>query len=137
VAYAAESDIIAIWGERETLIAFDRDGSGASDADALTAALDSASSEIDSYLAVVATVPLTSAPDVVVRLCVDIAMFIASAAAEVLTDEKRKRYDDAVAWLKRCADGDVSLGTSAAAATTSAWTTANERLFTRSTLGEL
>ncbi|MNG19141.1 hypothetical protein D3C84_1032700 [compost metagenome] len=45
-----------------------------------------------------------------VRLCCDIALYRLSADAGSGTEEKRKRYEDAVALLRRIASGEVSMG---------------------------
>jgi phage gp36-like protein len=109
VAYATIQQAKDLYGEDYVLTSVTR--SDVADEDAFTRALAKASSEIDSYLGAQYTVPLESAPDIVVQYCVDIAIYKASADAGAATDEKRKRYDDALAWLKLAAKGTVVLDT--------------------------
>ncbi len=98
-------------GEEALVILADRDGDGVADAELVERALADATAEIDSYLAGRYTLPLPTVPAVLVRLACDMAVYrITSEYGTGLTEERRQRYDDAVAWLKRAASGDVSLG---------------------------
>ena len=67
----------------------DRDGDGVPDEGAVTAALDSASAEIDGYIAVRYTLPLASPPPNLTQPCVDIALYRLASSRDVLTDEHR------------------------------------------------
>lgn len=98
-------------GEEALVILADRDGDGVADAELVERALADATAEIDSYLAGRYTLPLPTVPAVLVRLACDMAVYrITSEYGAGLTEERRQRYEDAVAWLKRAASGDVSLG---------------------------
>ena len=48
-------------------------------------------------------------PGPVMQLCVDITLYRLALTADVLSDELRRRYDDALATLKRLGKGEQSL----------------------------
>jgi phage gp36-like protein len=90
-----------------------------------------ASDEIDAYVAVRHTLPLNPVHPVLKPLCIDIALYKMSTGPTV-TEEKRKRYEDARALLKMIAEGKISLGQQAAAANSGgAFFQSNPRLFGR------
>lgn len=108
MAYAAQSDITELYGE-DALFVADHDRDGVADAGAVARALDAASAEIDSYLAARYDLPLEGSHAVLTQLCVDIALYRMASAADVMTEERRRRYDDAIAALKRLSKGEQSL----------------------------
>jgi phage gp36-like protein len=110
MAYATSSNITARYSNAELLIVADRDGNGTADTDIITTALSDASAEIDAHLSLRYALPFTSIPAVLVRICVDIAMYRMAENAAAMTDERRRRYDDAIAFLKMLANGDLTLG---------------------------
>lgn len=108
MAYATQSDIETLYGA-DALVVADRDGDGEADAAAVARALDAASAEIDTYLAVRYPLPLPGVPAMLRQWCVDIAVYRLALAADVRSDEHRTRYEDALAALKRVADGKAAL----------------------------
>jgi phage gp36-like protein len=115
MAYATQLDISESYGDRILLIVADRKKRGIVDTEAVTRALDSASAEIDSYLGIrYKTLPLPNPSEMLKTCCMDIAIYRMSPNETALTDEIRKRYDDAIAWLKLVAKGDVSAQSAAA-----------------------
>ncbi|SFQ14344.1 Mu-like prophage protein gp36 [Roseivivax halotolerans] len=108
MAYATQDDITDLYGP-DALFAADRDGDGVADAVPVTRALDAASAEIDSYLASRYSLPFETTHPVLTQLCVDIALYRLASAADVATEELRRRYEDAVGALKRLAKGEQSL----------------------------
>jgi len=140
VAYAVQQDIVDRYGSDLLLTTFDPDNTGTADSDLIAKALDSASSEVDSYLAALYDVPLAMAPDVIVQRTVDIAVYLGSARADVLSEEKRQRYDDAVKWLTLVARGTIQLGAADEPGTKAggvAVSNAEARRFTRDTMDGL
>jgi phage gp36-like protein len=111
VAYATTAEAIDLYGDDYILASVDRDDDGVADATAFSDALDQATSELNSYIAVRYDLPLSTVPAVLTRFCIDIAVYIASSSAVELTDEKKERYKAAIAWAKGVAKGDISLGT--------------------------
>ena len=112
MAYATLQEIIDRYGEDDLLMAADRDGDDEVDTAAVDRALADASAEIDTYLAARYNLPLPHTPAVLQRLCVDITLYRLAFNAVGNTEERRQRYDDAVALLVRISKGDVSLGVS-------------------------
>lgn len=107
--YAEQSDIVATHGQDllETVAA--RGDDDAIDATAVSLALESASSEIDSYLSMRYTTPIAAPTRMVKQVCVDIAVYRLAYTAAALTEEMRKRYEDAIAWLRSVAKGEATV----------------------------
>lgn len=106
--YATATDILTAHGP-DALYVADRDGDGQVETPAVVRALDAATAEINSFLGVRYPMPLPSVDALVVQLCVDIAVYRLAQTHDRLTDEIRKRYDDAIATLKRLAKGEQML----------------------------
>lgn len=85
-------------------------GTESPDETAITRALDDASSEIDGYIGSRYTLPLPTVPDVLRRICVDIALYrLMNLRALGDLEDARKRYEDAIRFLKDVIRGEVSL----------------------------
>lgn len=111
MAYTSKAQIITRWGATEVVLSADRDPQdGVADDAAITAACADASSLIDSYLVRAGyTVPVDPVPDVVVEKASDVAVYLLSQGQAPYTEEKRKRYEDALRWLADIADGKAEL----------------------------
>lgn len=133
--YAVQQDIIDRYGSDSLYVAFDRDGNGALDTDAVTRSLSDASEEIDTYLIGRYPLPLAATPKILTFICVDIAMYKGSNATAV-TEEKRTRYEDAIRLLTKIAKGEISLGLEKPeqGGKGGASFASSERLFTRNAL---
>lgn len=110
MAYAVFQDAIDLYGQDYVLTAVDRDDDGTPDKASFQDALEQASGEIDSYLRARYTLPLAQVPPQLRRFAVDIAIYQCSADPAMATDEKRRRYEDAIRWLEKVALGQLSLG---------------------------
>lgn len=108
MAYATQNDIVELYSERALYVA-DRDGDGVPDSDAVAKALRLAAGEMNSYLAVRYDVPIDPTNDILMQLNVDVALYRLASHADVLTDELRTRYDDAIELLKRLSAGTAAL----------------------------
>jgi phage gp36-like protein len=108
MAYATPADIIDLYGE-DALFVADHNRDGAADLVAVDRALASATAEIDTYIGVRYPLPLLEVPEFLKTICVDVAIYRLALAADVLSEEHRRRYDDALAFLKRVADGKAAL----------------------------
>lgn len=106
--YATQSDIVTLYGDAALVVA-DRDGDGLPDAAAVARALASASEEIDLYVGARYRLPLPAGVPMLMQWCVDIALYRLAQTADVLSDEIRRRYDDALAALQRVAKGGAAL----------------------------
>ncbi len=136
VRYADTDDAFDLYGSDYVNTSVRLTTEGDPDLDTLCKALVKASSEIDSYLSIQYTLPLATVPEVIVQACIDMAIYRTSADAGTGTEEKRKRYDDAIRWLKDIARGiaGIIIVGDAAPATQSPEFTGPVRLFSRSTM---
>lgn len=138
MSYASLQTLVDQYGIGEVTRSADRDADGVADTDVVTRALEHADGIIDSRLAVVYTLPLDVVPDVLVAYAGDIALYRMSLDAGTYTEEKRKRYEDAIKWLDQVAAGKAVLGGQPEPDTktsTGIRMTAETREFTRSKLG--
>lgn len=106
--YASQQDMIDRFGEDELIQLTDRNGTGEIDSDVLDRSIADAAAEIDSYLGGRYTLPLTAVPQVLVRVCADIARYRLYDAQP--TDLVASRYKADTQWLTQVANGVVQLG---------------------------
>ena len=105
--YADAYDMEVRFGEAELIEITDRSDSGQYDDEFVLSAIEDASAEIDSYVAVRYTLPLSDVPPLLRRLCCDIARF--RLYDDSPTEEVRRRYDSALEQLQRVARGELLL----------------------------
>lgn len=138
--YATLQNIVDRYGDDALSIVADRDNDGVVDAPVVSQALDDASEEIDTWIGKKYSLPLAVVPGVLIRLCVDIALYRLSPDNSY-TEEKRNRYTDALKHLKAIANGEASLGLDAIDEPESSAGDVElispERQFSRSTMGRL
>ena len=136
--YATQQDIVDRYGADALYVAADRNNDNVIDTAAVDRALTDATDEINTYVGARYQLPLNPVPSVLLRLCVDIALYRLSPGA-ALTEEKRLRYDDVMALLRGIAKGTATLGISdgSEAQTTAgdAELISNPRRYTRETMG--
>ena len=96
MAYATDADIIDLYGNDMLDRLADRDGDGVADAPKVQRALDDAAALIDGYIATRVTLPLASVPAVLKNLSIDIAVYRLATDAGLLSEDARKRYEDAI-----------------------------------------
>lgn len=107
--YATRDDMISRFGEEEIRLLTDRDGSAGAIVDAvLDQALADASAEIDGYIGGRYSLPLATVPDVLVRLCCDMARYLLHD--ERAPEQLQKRYEACLKFLIRLGTGELSLG---------------------------
>lgn len=121
--YSTKAKLILIYGLSETTVASDHDATGSSDDDAITAALQSASREIEGYAEPYGVVPAGAATALATAgtfpawwedACNDIAFYRLSLSAGPMTKEKAARYKH---WTDRLdavypsilEDGDIPI----------------------------
>lgn len=107
--YATVEDITHRYGEQGLYTMAEQDNDDTVDTTAVEKALSDASGLMDSYLSTQYTLPLMEAPDLLKRLCADIAVYWLSQDGGGTTEEKRQRYEDAMEWLERLAQGKAQL----------------------------
>ncbi|MGH7948190.1 MAG: gp436 family protein [Candidatus Binataceae bacterium] len=116
MSYAQAQAIVDRYPARDLIQLTNEDPAATTaNAEVIGRALDDASAEIDSYLEGRFRLPLTDPPAVLERLAIEIAMYRLQSLRP-LHDLKdaRQRYDDAIAMLRRVANGEISLGLSPA-----------------------
>lgn len=131
--YATRQDIIDRYGDDELIVSADHDGDGTADRAVVEQGLQDASDAIDVHIGERYPLPLKSVPPVLIRLCVDMALYLMSKPPAI-TDEKRRRYEDAVKLLTKISEGKGTLGEHDPGGTGSAGGSffhANDRVFKR------
>lgn len=112
MTYATRADIETLYGPDELRLVLNlmRDAELSGDEIArVDAALSETSSQIESYLSVRYTLPLATVPQVLRSFAVDMTIYRLALRNGRPRDELRKRYDDAIAFLKSVAKGDANL----------------------------
>lgn len=145
MAYASVSDIYSRMPRAvlEGLVIDDLSGMDPSEIEAaVTAAVDGAvalaGELIDSYCRGKYPVPFSPVPGVVTRLCLDITTHDLWARRDGVSEDCRKRYTDAVAYLRDVAGGRVDLGVggvSSAPESQPVYIEGSPRIFTRESMG--
>lgn len=108
--YATQQDIIDRRGNALLLVIADRDGDGVIDADAVDRALADAANLTDAHVGQKYALPLATVPALLIDINVDIAIYKLADTADVMTDQHRARYDDAMKLLGKISTGMLSLG---------------------------
>lgn len=106
--YASQTDITALYGDAALYVA-ERPSDGLVDDAAVTAALASASREIDTFLATRYDLPLPIQPPELVQPAVDIALYRLASTRQLLSEDMKERFKDALAMLKRLSRGEQEL----------------------------
>ncbi len=107
MTYATLETMVERFGSDELTQRTDRAGTGEMDAQVMDRALADADAEVNGYLAVRYALPLVGVPTALARVAADIARY--RLYDDGVPETVRKRYEDAVALLKRIANGDVKL----------------------------
>lgn len=109
MAYATEADIIALHSEDALNRLADLDGDGTRDAAKVARALDDAAALIDGYIAQRVSLPLDPVPAVLKNLSIDIAVYRLATDAGLLAEDMRRRYEDAISFLRDVAKGTAAI----------------------------
>ena len=112
MSYCGKADIETQIGSELLARLSDRDSDGEGEDEVVTLAIDGAAATINSYLSVRYDLPLTEAQQtpILKAYCMDIAIYRMALDGLAQTAEMRQRYEDAIAHLKRIADGKANLG---------------------------
>lgn len=110
MSYATIDDAKAQLGVEALLLVADRNLDGEIDVDVVTAALDDAAALIDAHISARYALPLPGPVPALLRgAAVDIAHYRLANRPGQATDDMRRRHDDALALLKRIAEGKAEL----------------------------
>jgi phage gp36-like protein len=115
MAYCTQSDLITMIPLQE-LAELTADSGDTPDSQVVDEAIHRADAEIDAYLGMRHTLPLTPLPDQVKGLSIDMALYHLYSRRSVAPTVRRQKYEAAVAFLKLVAAGEAVLDDSGNAA---------------------
>jgi len=110
MAYCTQSDILESLDQTTLIQLTDDAGTEGIDASAVARAIADADAEIDGYCGSRYSVPFATVPDIIRKFSVAIAVKNLFSRRRGAPDNRRKDYDDAIAFLKDVAKGVASLG---------------------------
>ena len=105
--YCTQDDMISRFGEEELIQLTDRAALGVIDGTVLDRAMADAAAEIDGYLAGRYALPLAETPQALTLVACDIARY--RLYDDSVIDIVKERYEQAVAYLRSLARGEISL----------------------------
>ena len=109
--YIVQADILDDISEAQLIQLTDDEKTGSINAARVSKAIDDSEGEVNSYIAVKHSVPLSAPiPAEVKRLSKDIAVYHLFGRRQRAPEDVKKRYDDAIAKLKDVAKGLATLG---------------------------
>lgn len=110
MTYAAAQDMIDRFSEQQLKEVTDPDAESIR-AEALDRALEDASDEIDGYLEGRYRLPLPNPPRSLRIIACNIAMYRLLTLRQIdVMEDQRKRYEDAIKFLRAVSTGDINLG---------------------------
>ncbi|MCK1142219.1 DUF1320 family protein [Providencia stuartii] len=110
--YATQDDMVKTFGERECVSLTDENMTGEIDVLVMNNALKRASSEIDGYLVGRYALPFADGAQILTGRCCDITRYHLATAYRLSSNEIQARYDDAIRFLEKVAEGRINLGRS-------------------------
>lgn len=131
MAYCSVDDILMMMPQAE-LAALTAESGDIPDPEVVAEAITKAGAEIDSYLQVRYSLPLSSTPGLIKSLGVDLAIYHLYSRRSVMPPVRRQNYEAAVAFLKAVAAGQAGLAE--VAGEPSAEVSGAGRLFSRNEL---
>lgn len=135
--YFEITDIQERMNKEDYLIMTDKNRDGAADVDLVLEVIEDVEAEVNSYLGVRYTLPLSPVPVVLRRVCVDIALYRLACTSGPVTEEIKERFKAAIQWLEDVAAGKKILSAAlenVANAKGPQFTLPNDRKFTRTKL---
>jgi phage gp36-like protein len=108
MAYCTQSDLITMIPLKE-LAELTADSGDTPDSEVVDEAIHRADAEIDAYLGMRHTLPLSPLPDQVKGLSIDMALYHLYSRRSVAPTVRRQKYEAAVAFLKLVAAGEAVL----------------------------
>ncbi len=113
MAYCTKADISEQLDADILIQLTDDDDLGTVDDARVTRAIADADAEIDSYCATKFDVPLSPVSDVIRKYSVDIAIYNLYARRMAVPEDRQKRYDNAIRFLRDVSTGKATLGADA------------------------
>jgi phage gp36-like protein len=117
MAYSTQTDLEEQISQAELIELTDDAGSGSVDTSAVARAIADSDAEIDSYCGSRYTMPFAPVPVMIRKLSVDIAVYNLFSRRVLLKipEDRQKRYDNAIRFLRDVSKGLISLGADAPA----------------------
>ncbi len=143
--YVSRASVIRRYGPKFSAKNAGLGEGGDQDFTSMDEAIKDAEAEVNSYVAKCYVLPLpgvtdladpttnTFVPQELRRVAVDIAVYRLAAEHDRLTKERRRRYDDAIKWLKMLANKEVSLTVGSVPSQGGVTREGPDRIFTRDT----
>ncbi|MBW2673866.1 MAG: DUF1320 domain-containing protein [Deltaproteobacteria bacterium] len=133
MSYALKADILEQLDEDILIQLTDDTDAGTVDDDMVTRAIADADAEIDGYCGTRYDVPFSPVPVMIRKLSVDIAIYNLYARRKGVPEDRQKRYDNALRFLRDVSRGLISMGSDAPAMDTDsgpeATTKKSDRIF--------
>ncbi len=108
MAYCSQEDLLKLIPELE-LAQLTAESGDTPDTEVVGDCIDQADAEIDSYLAVRYSLPLTTTPARVKALSIDMGIYHIYSRRDRIPESRRQKYEDAVAFLKAVAAGRAEI----------------------------
>ena len=108
--YIGQSDLQLRMTSDELVQLADFDQDGTADSTVIARAISDAESLVDSYVGARTTVPLTTVPDHVKTLAVNLAIYYLHLGRRSVTEDIRNQYEDDLRQLRDIAAGKATLG---------------------------
>lgn len=129
--YASQIDILLQLSQQVVIELTDDDDAGVIDSDKVDRAIDDATAEIDAYVSAVASIPLDPVPDLIRKICVDIAIYnLFSLKDDTIPDIRITRYKNAILKLKQIKNKDIVLPDVVGTPAINVTTLKSDRIFT-------
>ena len=106
MAYCTQSDLITMIPLKE-LAELTADSGDTPDSQVADEAIHRADAEIDAYLGMRYTLPLSPLPDQVKGLSIDMALYHLYSRRSVVPTVRRQKYEAAISFLKLVAEGEA------------------------------
>lgn len=113
MAYCTKADILEQLDEEVLIQLTDDIDAGAVDDDKVTRAIADADAEIDGYCGTRYGIPFDPVPAMIRKLSVDISIHNLYARRRAAPEDRQKRYDNAIRFLRDVSKGMISLGADA------------------------
>ncbi len=108
--YCIKDDILEQLDEDTLIQLTDDSDAGVVDDTVIDRAIEDADAEINGYCGARYSIPFLPVPDRIRSLSVDIAVYNICSRRQGAPDHRKERYSNAIKFLEKVADGNVSLG---------------------------
>lgn len=134
MSYCVKADILEQLDEDVLIQLTDDADAGAVDDDVVTRAISDSDAEIEGYCGTRYELPFSPVPVMIRKLSVDISIYNLYARRRGVPEDRQKRYDNAIRFLRDVSLGRVTLGADAPATDSDggpeATTVKSDRIFT-------